>query len=222
VTRARLLGGFALLVVAAAVAWVLFVGLPRWTSRAQPAAPEESATPSPAPSPAAPAPATEPSAPRIKARLYYLSDDGMRLRTVEREVPLGADPAAQARSIVEAQLEPAPSGFVSAIPDGTKVKQVFISQKSEAYVDLSSDIVKNHPGGSLDEILTVYTIVDAITDNLPAITSVQILIDGHEVDTLAGHVDLRRPLAKNLAWVEQSGQAGQPAPAGQTPRPEAR
>jgi hypothetical protein len=44
--------------------------------------------------------------------------------------------------------------------------------------------------------------VDAITDNLPAIAAVQILIDGHEVDTLAGHVDLRRPLTKNATWVE--------------------
>jgi hypothetical protein len=31
---------------------------------------------------------------------------------------------------------------------------------------------------------------------------VQVLVDGKEVDTLAGHVDLRRPLAKNLSWVE--------------------
>ena len=37
--------------------------------------------------------------------------------------------------------------------------------------------------------------------NLPAITRVQILIDGKEVDTLAGHVDLRHPLHKNLTWV---------------------
>jgi hypothetical protein len=37
---------------------------------------------------------------------------------------------------------------------------------------------------------------------------VQILIDGQEVDTLAGHVDLRRPLGKSLEWVE----APPPAP----------
>jgi hypothetical protein len=37
--------------------------------------------------------------------------------------------------------------------------------------------------------------------NLPAIARVQILIDGKESDTLAGHVDLRHPLHKNLTWV---------------------
>ncbi len=59
-----------------------------------------------------------------------------------------------------------------------------------------------HPGGSLDELLTIYTIVNALTMNLPAVTSVQVLVDGKEVDTLAGHVDLRRPLTKNVSWVE--------------------
>lgn len=38
--------------------------------------------------------------------------------------------------------------------------------------------------------------------NLPAITRVQILIDGKEADTLAGHVDLRHPLQKNLKWTD--------------------
>jgi len=57
-------------------------------------------------------------------------------------------------------------------------------------------------GGTLDETLTVYTLVNALTANLPAITSVQLLVEGKEVDTLSGHVDLRRPLSKNLAWVQ--------------------
>ena len=48
----------------------------------------------------------------------------------------------------------------------------------------------------------MYTFVNALTTNLPAVTAVQVLVDGKEVDTLAGHVDLRRPLAGNLAWVQ--------------------
>ena len=66
---------------------------------------------------------------------------------------------------------------------------------------LSADITAKHPGGSLHEVFTVYTIVNALTVNLPAITRVQILVEGKEVDTLAGHVDLRHPLAKSLEWV---------------------
>ena len=53
----------------------------------------------------------------------------------------------------------------------------------------------------MNELFTVYTIVNAVTTNLPDVQTVQVLIDGREVDTLAGHVELRRPLVKNLAWV---------------------
>ena len=94
--------------------------------------------------------------------------------------------------------------LVSPVPPGTQLRALFVTAKGEAYVDLSGEIVSGHPGGSLSEMLTVYAIVDALTVNLPAITTVQVLVDGKEVDTLAGHVDLRRPLLKNLTWVEQT------------------
>ena len=55
---------------------------------------------------------------------------------------------------------------------------------------------------ALDELFTVYAIVNAATVNLPAIVRVQILIDGKEADTLAGHVDIRNPLSKNLTLVK--------------------
>ena len=45
--------------------------------------------------------------------------------------------------------------------------------------------------------MTVYTIVHAVVTNLPNLQEVQILIGGQEADTLAGHIDLRRPLRKN-------------------------
>jgi hypothetical protein len=190
-TRTRFLVALGFTVLAVSIAWVLFVGLPRWTAKARPAARRAAHGHR-----REPEPATAPSAPHIKARLYYLSDDGLRLRPEEREILLGAGTAEQARHIVEAQLEPVQAPMASAIPQGTKLKELFISDKGEAYVDLSSEVSTNHTGGSLDEILTVYTVVDALTDNLPAVTAVQILIDGKEVDTLAGHVDLRRHLRR--------------------------
>ena len=91
---------------------------------------------------------------------------------------------------------------MSAVPPGTALRAVYLTERGDAYVDLSREAVTAHPGGTLSELLTVYTIVNALTVNLPAVHSVQILIDGKEVETLAGHVDLRQPLAKNLALVQ--------------------
>ena len=199
----RLAGAAGVLALTAGLGWVLFVGLPRWTRPVPP--PEDLAvTRAPEPPPVA-------ATPRIKARLFYLTADGMRLRPTEQEVEFGATATAQARRLIEAQLVAPQPPLVSAVPAGTTLKELFLTERGDAYVDLSAELSKNHTGGSLDEILTVYTLVSALTENLPTITRVQILIDGREVDTLAGHVDLRRPLARTTEWIEQPTPA---APAG--------
>jgi hypothetical protein len=88
------------------------------------------------------------------------------------------------------------------VPPGTTLRAVYLSDRGEAYVDLSPEVSTAHPGGAVNELLTVYAIVNVLTTNLPAVTKVQILVDGHEVDTLAGHVDLRRPLARSALIVQ--------------------
>jgi hypothetical protein len=162
--------------------------LPKWLSEAdQPAARAE--------------PAPPPATPKIKAHLFYVSEDGLRLVAIEREVPFGEGTVEQARRVVQAELDAPPPPLVSPIPAGTTLRGLYLSGTGEAYVDLSREVSAAHPGGSLAETLTVYALVNAVTANLPAVTSVQILVDGREVDTLAGHVDLRRPIGRSAAWV---------------------
>jgi hypothetical protein len=141
---------------------------------------------------------------KIKARLFYVGDAGTTLTSVEHDVSFGASAAEQAKEIINAQLAPVAEPLLSAVPAGTTLRAIFITDKGEAFVDFSSELASAHPGGSLNEMLTVYTIVDALTVNLPAVSAVQLLVNGQEVDTLAGHVDLRRPLVQNLSWVQES------------------
>ena len=152
--------------------------------------------------PAAPAPVPAPPGRKIKARLFYVSEDGVGLTSVERDVAYGESADEQAREIVAAQIAPVVEPLVSAIPPQTKLRAVFLTEGGEAYVDLSVEVKSTHPGGTVNELLTVYTLVNALTANLPAVTAVQLLVEGKEVDTLSGHVDLRRPVVKNLAWVQ--------------------
>lgn len=192
-TRHRIIAGLAIGVVSIALGWGLMAGLSRVLRQAdpQPAADAE-------PPPAQTTPSATPAVPRIKANLFYASDDGQRLVAIEQEVPLAEGRVAQARALVEAQLAAvAPAELAATIPQGTTLRGLYLSDRNEAFVDLDAAVRDQHPGGSLNEMLTIFTIVNAITVNLPEIQSVQILIDGREVDTLAGHVDLRRPLRKN-------------------------
>jgi hypothetical protein len=180
----------AILALALGGAWVLFIGLPRWYG------PKAIGT--------APAASPLPHEPerKIKATLFFVSEDGMSLIGVEREVPFGEPVVEQARRIVEAQLGGAPAPLAAAVPAGTTLRSLFITDKGDAFVDLNRDVSAKHTGGSLDELFTVYAIVDSLTVNLPAVSRVQILIDGKEADTIAGHVDIRHPLQKNLTWVK--------------------
>jgi hypothetical protein len=187
-----------LVALATGVWWVLFIALPRWT----------------APKPATPPPPQarpEPTA-KIRARMFHLAEDGLRLQPVDSEVSFGEGTLEQGRQLVLALLQPAPEPFVSMIPPGTTLKGFYLSPQGVAFVDLSAEASGAHRGGALDEIFTVYSIVNTLTDNLPAIVAVQLLVDGHQVDTLAGHVDVRRPLMKDLRWTELPGGA-QPGPA---------
>lgn len=144
---------------------------------------------------------------RIQATLFYVGETGTTLIPTSRNVVYGATPVEQARRLIEAQIADAPEGLVSAIPSGTTVRAVFLTDAKEAYVDLGGTIATGHSGGSLDEALTVYTIVNALTVNLPEVTAVQILVDGHEVDSLRGHVDLRAPLRKATDWIQKGPSA---------------
>jgi hypothetical protein len=191
VTLGRALVVAAALAIGAALLGALVVALPR---RSAPPRPVATSTALPAAAAAA--------GPKIKARMFYLSDDGARLVGQEREVPFGEGVAQQAREIVNAQLAPVGEPIVSAVPRGTALRALFVTDRGEAYVDLSQPFAAAHTGGTTSELLSVYTIVNVLTANLPAITSVQVLVGGKEMDTLAGHVDLRRPLAKNIAWVQ--------------------
>jgi hypothetical protein len=207
VTRRRTIALGALVLVAVGLSWLLFRGLPRWYGR------------TPTQTAAGPAATQDATGRTIKARLFYVGADGTSLTSIETDVPYADGPAEQARRIVEVQIAPAADPLVSAIPQGTKLRDVFVADGGHAYVNLSPEISSMHPRGATDELLTVYTIVDALTENLPAISAVQLLVDGKEVDTLAGHVDLRRPLAKNLEWVAQAGARESSTPSGKQGAP---
>lgn len=186
IVTAVILGG---LLVGLAV--VYFV-LPRWLTT--PAAPAEQTATTTAPAG---------DVRRLVATLYYVSADGTSLTPTTHEVPFAASPSDQARSILSAQLAAAPEGALSAIPAGVTLRGVYLTTRGDAYVDLSHEIITGHPGGSLNETLTVYTIVNALTQNVREITAVQILVDGKQVETLAGHIDLRQPLAAAPRWVQK-------------------
>jgi hypothetical protein len=89
--------------------------------------------------------------------------------------------------------------LLGAIPKDAKLQEVFVSKDGVLFVDFSSAISVNHPGGMVNEQATIYAIVDSLLYNLPEIHQVKILIGGTEQETLAGHCLLLLPLEMDLS-----------------------
>jgi hypothetical protein len=61
-----------------------------------------------------------------------------------------------------------------------------------AVVDFSAAFAASHPSGIEAETLTLLSVIQTLHANIPTITQVHFLIDGHPAETLAGHADLTR------------------------------
>ena len=132
------------------------------------------------------------------ATLFYPSEKGDSLAACPVFIP----PQEQKQAALSALLKsyfagPPCAGSVRAFPEGTGLRAVYLTRPNIAVVDLTA---RARTGGGTDsEILRIYGLVDTVAFNHPSVDGVQILIDGKEVDSLTGHLDLSRPLPPNSA-----------------------
>lgn len=93
------------------------------------------------------------------------------------------------QGIDEVFLMPVPQA-ASANASGSNLPNA--SAGTLAVVDFSAAFAASQPSGIEPETLTLLSIIGTLHANLPSITQVRFLIDGHPAQTLAGHADLTR------------------------------
>lgn len=139
------------------------------------------------------------AAPGERINVYFSRGDEI-LVAVSRTVPAGSDRATAA--LAELLRGPGTnSGLLSVMPRGTRVLSIRIDGGT-AVVDLSSEVAKHHPGGSAAETMTVFALVNTLTE-IAGIDRVQVLVEGKGMDTLAGHVDTSGPLVRGERFIER-------------------
>lgn len=122
------------------------------------------------------------------------------LKPEVRKIATSPDKQVFLRKVLDALLSGPSAGGYSAIPPGTTVRQVFIVD-TLAVVDFSRQITDRHPGGVLEELSTIYSIVNTITENIAGVERVRILVEGAERPTLAGHISIVRSLTDSPQYV---------------------
>jgi hypothetical protein len=142
-----------------------------------------------------------PTDPPMNVKLFFPSESGDPLLAAEDDMVFkSSELANRAKQILQKVQEgPHQSGMFPSMPKDSKVQDLFISEQGTAYVNLSNTTSTNHLGGVLNELATIYSIVNSLTYNLPEIKEVKILIGGIEKETLAGHCVLLLPLQMDLS-----------------------
>lgn len=128
----------------------------------------------------------------VNIKVYYPDENATGLVAVEKSIK---DTDNKYQAAVEALMAGTEKkGLANVFPKKAKLLQVTVSGKV-AKVDFSRELQKNFVGGSTGEEMLVGSVVNTLTE-FPEIQKVQILVDGQEVETLSGHMDLSQPLSR--------------------------
>jgi hypothetical protein len=139
---------------------------------------------------------TQPVAPPVsgsseQVTLYVAYDDAGVLRPKSVRITLPTGRQERAAEILRALLtlyldkfSPHPLG------PGSEIRDVYLVDPGLAVIDLNAAFADNHRSGVLVEELSVVSLVQTLSANIPGITRVKILVEGNERETLAGHADL--------------------------------
>ena len=138
---------------------------------------------------------------KIAAHLYFADRSNSFLKSELRVMHQPDDPVEFGRAIVEALIKGPQKGLIRTIPIDTELSAIYIDPDKVCYVDLSEAVKKNHPGGTISELLTIYSVVNSLILNVSEIKRVKILIDGNEAPTLAGHISLQFPFKAHMLLI---------------------
>lgn len=136
----------------------------------------------------------------VSISLYFSDQNGEYLHEEKRDIAMV--PGLARATVQELIAGPRTKGLLRTVPEGTKLLDINV-ENGLCRVDLSREFRENHWGGSSGEILTVYSLVDTLTQ-FPTIDKVEILVEGQTVETLAGHMDLSVPVIRNTQIIQAS------------------
>ena len=134
----------------------------------------------------------------ITVLLWFSDSQGQRLMVEEREISRREGIARE--TINELVNGPSiDSTLLPTIPVGTILRDINVRSDGLVIVDFSRELIANHIGGTTAETLTVYSIVNTLTQ-FPTVDRVQFLVEGQYVESLAGHMDLRQAISSSLEY----------------------
>ncbi len=111
--------------------------------------------------------------------LYFYNESSKSLASEGRLIDAKELIQEPYKKLMELLIEgPQNTSLSKTIPDGTRVNKAELRGET-LYLDLSKEFIENHQGGEEQESITIYSIVNTMT-NLTEVNAIKILIDGKE------------------------------------------
>jgi hypothetical protein len=132
------------------------------------------------------------------AKIYFSDQQERFFKSEKRYVIKEDDAALQAKEIVKALLEGSKTGLVNTFPEHVSLRDVKVSDAGVAFVNFSKSLTKMHQGGSTAEMATIYSLTNSITQNIPSIKKVKILVEGKDLSSIKGHISTQKAFSPDL------------------------
>jgi spore germination protein GerM len=151
----------------------------------------------------------KPSSPVLPAKtgqvaitLFFASQDSEELVPESRNIEACGGNLSQCIQSSLEELATGPLGDLSpAIPQNSTFRSVTI-QGDIAVIDMGKELAEGLPKGSSAEMTAIYSVVNTVAFNFPAIKRVKFLVDGNAVATLGGHLTLANPIEPDFHMIK--------------------
>lgn len=150
---------------------------------------------------------------QVAVTLYTVEKGENGLEKTEAMIEASDDPETMVKNAVETLLswEAAPAIWFEG---DINVREVFV-YGNVAVISLGGDFNTRRTLGVWTELLTVYSVVNTVTQSFDGIDRVQILVNDREAELFMGHVSIASLIAPDLSLVAEGAQpeteTGEPA-----------
>lgn len=145
---------------------------------------------------------------KVPVRLYFANDDNTKLVLEVRYIPISEAKKSVnnlAAIIINELINGSKEGRKPTIPEGTKLLPPVKIEAGVATVNLSKEFRDKHPGGKAAEQITIFSIVNSLTE-LKEIQKVKFLIEGKEEKEYKGHFRFNTPFERSDSLISKEPQ----------------
>ncbi|TYQ15300.1 UNVERIFIED_CONTAM: sporulation and spore germination protein [Acetivibrio alkalicellulosi] len=141
---------------------------------------------------------------KVPIHLYFANEDYTKLKLEIRYIPISEAKKSVnhlAEIIVNELIKgPKVSGLKPTIPVEAKLHEDIKIDGDVAIVDFNSEFRDKHPGGKAQEKMTIYSIVNSLTE-LKEINKVKFLIDGESAKEFKGNFRFNSAFPRTMSLI---------------------